>query len=156
MDTWACLGRFKCRFSAGIFFFFCVCLLSLGGASELTNSRATITAASVLRRDDLWGPLIAQANAPADISICMDERTFIFPFADTDDHTPIIITMVVYASLCKCFCQAGRMWALCWSRKAMRREWGPLAYRCSSLRSPSRTAQRFSFFFFPSKLENSI
>lgn len=47
----------------------------------------------------LW-PIIGEANALVDISIWMDEM--FFSFADTGDHTPIIITMVVYTSLCKC------------------------------------------------------
>ena len=45
-------------------------------------------------------PIIGEANALADMSVWMDEM--FFSFADTGDHTPIIITMVVYTSLCKC------------------------------------------------------
>lgn len=45
-------------------------------------------------------PIIREANALADMSIWMDEM--FFSFADTGDHMPIIITMAIYTSLCKC------------------------------------------------------
>lgn len=54
----------------------------------------------------LW-PIIGEANALADISIWMDEM--FFSFADTGDHTPIIITMAVYTSLCKCLLTQWRL-----------------------------------------------
>lgn len=40
------------------------------------------------------------ANALADTSIGLNEM--FFSFTDTGDHTPVIITMAAYTSLCKC------------------------------------------------------
>lgn len=77
-----------------------VCWGEAGCWASTTNSCAPWKCRlSALPGWPLW-PITGEANALADISIWMDEM--FCSFADTGDHMPIIITMLVYTSLCKC------------------------------------------------------
>lgn len=75
--------------------------------TRTTNSRATLNVASPLCQDDLCGQLYGRL---------MLRLTYLFEwmrcfcsFTDTGDHTLIIITMVVYTSLCKCLLTPWRL-----------------------------------------------
>lgn len=68
--------------------------------TRTTNSRATLNVASPLCQDDLCGQLYGRLMLR--LTYLFEWMRCFWSFTDTGDHTLIIITMVVYTSLCKC------------------------------------------------------